>query len=622
MAGELRGSVYCQACGASNADEQEFCERCHQKLLVLSGPASQEDSLFEEDAEESFSFDEHLLERISILEEAVRRTADSVRQLYGVMHKQERGLLVQQTGLSALRELLERKGTLAPDEWTDLWESKMDFQLLALEKKERFQAVRERIAALYRGDRRAEFTAYLDEVEDALTVSDLARATELLEAAHRLDGRNSELAFFLGETSFNEGDSSRALIYFGRVLEVEPDHYEGLVYSGVILHEMGDHARAEELLRRAVALYSEAFLPNFSLGAVIAAQGNLARAVVFLERAVEIESVPQAHYLHGSCLYEMGKLTPAIRQLQEAVRLDPSFEEAHHLLGLAYLDRRWNRKALAAFREAQRLNPNRLRYQDLVRYLSGPAGAPLPRVEGRAAEWMARGEELLDADRPTKALSCYREALELEPDNPTLLMSYALLCLQLDRDRETESVTRKLLALETDEMLNATACAALIGALRSQGRLREGHRLGQKLLEDSASRFTKTIAYYEMAYNLAEMEAELDQALDYARRSLDLAPDELQQFPLAALGWVHYKRGDFVRAVDFLARSGELGPSATTFTHLGMALLASGQEEKARTALARARQLDGRGDGLEQKMMDCMRDSTRLLERVRRREKK
>ena len=48
-----------------------------------------------------------------------------------------------------------------------------------------------------------------------------------------------------------------------------------------------------------------------------------------------------------------------------------------------------------------------------------------------------------------------------------------------------------------------------------------------------------------MAYNLAEMEEDLDQALDYARRSLDLAPDELKQFPLAALGWVHYKRKEY-----------------------------------------------------------------------------
>jgi hypothetical protein len=53
-----------------------------------------------------------------------------------------------------------------------------------------------------------------------------------------------------------------------------------------------------------------------------------------------------------------------------------------------------------------------------------------------------------------------------------------------------------------------------------------------------------------------------------------------------------------------------------------MALLASGEEDRARNVLARARSLDGRGEALQEKMMECMKDSTRLLERVRRGQKK
>ena len=103
---------------------------------------------------------------------------------------------------------------------------------------------------------------------------------------------------------------------------------------------------------------------------------------------------------------------------------------------------------------------------------------------------------------------------------------------------------------------------------------------------------------------------------------MELAPDEIKQFPLAALGWVHYKRKEFDKAVDFLARSSELGPSSTTLTHLGMALLASGQEDRARTVLAHARNVGERGEALQEKMMECMKDSTRLIERARRGQRK
>ena len=614
--------MYCQVCGAPNRDDQEYCVRCHQKLLVLSGALRDDEESYEESPEESFSFDEHLLERISILEEAVKRTAETVRQLLGALHKQEKNILINQTGLSALRELLEQKHFIGWEEWSDLWESKMDYQLLALEKRERFLAIKERIAALHSGDKRKAFLQHLEDAEYALFAFDVERAVASLEAAYKLDRDNYELAYFLGETHFNEGDTEQALSFFARVLEVKPDHYEGLVYSGVIYYERGDHARAEDYLKRAVAIYPDSFLPHFSLGAVYAGQGNLAKAVLLLERAVEIDSVPQALFLLGSCYYEMGRLAPAVHTLQEAVRHDPAFEEAYHLLGLAYLDRHWTRKALDAFRQAQRLNPKKLQYQDLVRYLSGAAGTPLPDVQGEAEDWFRKGEELMARDNLKQALTCYRRALVLDPDNPTVLMSYALLCLHLNRSQEIEAVTRKVLDLNPGEMLKATAYAALIEALRSQGKFREGNRIGKRLLDEGSSNFTKSIAYYEMAYNLAEMEEDLDEALDFARRSVELSPDEIKQFPLAALGWVHYKRKEFDKAVDFLARSTDLGPSPTTLTHLGMALLASGEEDRARGVLARARALGGRGEALQEKMMECMKDSTRLLERVRRGQRK
>jgi tetratricopeptide (TPR) repeat protein len=615
--------MYCQTCGAPNKDDQEYCLRCHQKLMVLSGGLHDDEEGNEEGSEESFSFDEHLLERISILEEAVKRTAETVRQLLGALHKQEKNILINQTGVTTLREILEKKRVVAWDEWNELWESKMDYQLLALEKRERFLAIKERIAGLYHGDKRKIFLQHLEDAEYALFAFDIERAVVSLEAAFKLDRDNYELAYFLGETHYNEAEVDQALTYFTRVLEVKPDHYDGLVYSGVIHYERGEHTKAEDYLKRAVAAYPDSFLPLFSLGAVYAGQGNLAKAVLLLERAVEVDGVPQAFYLLGSCHYEMGKLGPALHFLQEAVRHDPAFEEAHHLLGLAYLDRHWNRKALESFRQAQRLNPKKMQYQDLVRYLSGHSGgSPLPGVQGEAASWFSRGEDCLARDNLKQAHACYRRALALEPENPTVLMSYAMLCLHLNRSQEIEAVTQKVLALNPGEMLQATANAALIEALRSQGKYREGNRIGLRMADEGTSNFTKTIAYYEMAYNLAEMEENLDEALDYARRSVELSPDEIRQFPLAALGWVHYKRKEFDKAIDFLSKSSELGASSSTLTHLGMALLASGDEEKARSVLAHARDLGARGQGLQERMMECMKDSTQLLERVRRGQKK
>ncbi len=641
--------MYCQVCNALNDDERESCRRCQQKLLVISGAYTLEDQeAFEDHPEEQYSLDEHLLERISILEEAVRRTATSVRQTLASLYKLEQKILVNQTGITTLRDLLEAKQVFGHGEWSELWESRMENQLLALEKRERFAAVKERIAALYqgrdgkvppargerdatpkggkrnatpkggkrsvtpKGSKRKTFLRLLDEAEYALLAFDVQRAVAALESAHRLDPANHELAFFLAETFFNDGANDVALAYFERVLAVKGDHFESLVYSGVLCHQQDDGDRAEDLLKRAVMLYPEAFLPAFSLGAVYAARGRQPLAAAFLERAIELDAIPQAFYLLGGCCYEMGQVTAAIRHLRDAVRLDPGFEEAYHLLGLACLDRRWYRKALEAFREGQRLRPNKLDYQELVAFLAGRQDDSAD-VDEAATTHLRQAEEALRQGAMRDALTAYRQALAHDPENPTLLVGYAMACLQLGREREIEPVIDKVLTLDPGERLKVGAYAILIEALRLEGKFREGNRIGRLMLADGDSDLTRTVAYFELAFNLADMEEDLDDALSYARRSVEHSPDELKPFSLAALGWVHYQRREFAESVDCLSRSNDLASSRRTLTHLGMALLAAGERDEARKILVQARRT-GRQQPLGEEVLEALRDGTRLLQ--------
>jgi tetratricopeptide (TPR) repeat protein len=609
--------MLCQVCAFANSDEAEYCRKCQHKLLVLSGPAAVEESLNEE-SDEGFSIEEHLLERISILEEVLRRTGETVRTVLGALQKQEESILVNHAGLQSLRDLLEEGSALSASDWTDRWEGRIEAQLLALEQRDRFVAMRDRILALYGGAKRPLFERLVREAEQAFFRNEIKIALRALEQAFRLDRANYELALFLGESYFHDGALDLALSRFERLLEVKPDHYEALVYSGVIAQQTGRDERAATLLLRAVSRYPDSFLPHFALAATHAGNGNLARAVALLERAVEIDPVPQAYYLLGRCSYEMGSLQRAIRALNEAVRLDPTLEESYHLLGLCYLDRQWNRKALEAFKRAQSLNPRRLRYEDLVSYLSG-RGAPFPEVLPAARSWVEEAERSLAAGRTQLALRCYRRALDEQSDHPVLLMSYALICLQLGRSHEIRSVTQRVLDSEdASEMLRTTAYATLIAALRREGNYREGNNVGHRLLREGSSDFSRSVAYYEMAYNFAEMEESLDEALEMARRSLDHAPEELRQFPLAALGWVHYKRQEFEQAIDCLSRSTELGPNETTMTHLGMALLASGEEERARRVLADARALAPGSGALEERVIELMKDSAQIVRRAER----
>ncbi|MDP9191663.1 MAG: tetratricopeptide repeat protein [Acidobacteriota bacterium] len=613
--------MLCQTCSAYNDDEREFCFRCQNKLLVLSGVTSfEEDDLDDYEEEEDLSLDEHLLERVSAIEEIVKRSAETIRSLVDAVQKHERAIFINQTGLLSVKEVLEKKNLLTSEEVVELWESKMGEQMLALEKKQRFVERKDRMVSLFRGEKRERFLILVADAEAAFDGFDPERGVKHLEEAFRLDRDNYELSFFLGEMFFNDGNLDRAKSYLERTIEVQPDHFDAAVFYGVLLHERQDIKGAERWLRRAIQISQESFLPYFSLGAIYARKGKLLRAQKFLEKAIQLEAIPQAYFLLGTIFYEKGQLERAIRSFQAALKLDPDYEEAIYHLGLCYLDRNWNRKAIDCFQEALELNPNKMEYQQAVKIYEGISGH-VP-VEGAAAQVVTQADSLASEGKYAEALDHYRRAAQEEPDNVNILLPYALLCSHLDMNSEAIAVARRVLKHHPAEVVAAAAYTTLVEALRAEGNFKEANRALEEMLRDYTSNYAKSIAYFEKAYTLADMEENLDDALESAQLALKYSPKELKQFPLAALGWVYFKRKEFKSAVDFLTKSADMGPTATNLMHLGMALLENGEKDRARAVFRRAKSFKIKGAGLEEKILEQVRTATKLIDRLHARRRK
>jgi tetratricopeptide (TPR) repeat protein len=603
--------MYCQVCGLKNSDEEEFCSRCHSKLLVLSGVGVVEES---GEAPEEIPFDEHLLERISTLEDVVKRTGDAVKSLFESLGNLEKNLFVAHTGILALQETLERRGAVRSQEVLDLWETKMDERMQAVEKKDRFLERRDRIVARFSGEDREEFLQRLRAAEFAILALDADRGVRLLEELSRLDKGNVELSFYLAETCFSAGDLERAAGYFKKILAVEPNHFESLVYSGIAASEKGETEAAEALLKRALEKKADAFLPHFALGALYANASRWDEAEHELRRALETAPVPAAHVLLGTVLREKGDISPAIHEFEEARRLQPDSEEAAFQLGLCYLEKNRARRALECFQEALEKNPRRLEYQEAVRLLERRRRYALPRVDGPGAAAYHEAEENVSRGLLRRAHELYRAALAVEPQNSTIRISFALVSATLGLWKEAIAACRQVLAGDPEDVVAAAACSTLAEALRAQGKPKEAVAFVREFLEKHPSKTSRAIAYYELATTLADGEEDLDSALDYAGRALSEAPDELKPYPLATLGWVHYKRREFDRAIDCLRRSSERAAQPTTFHHLGMAYLAAGKPEEAKAAFSKAKTV-ARGGALEDRMLHQVRSNIRLVEK-------
>jgi len=245
----------------------------------------------------------------------------------------------------------------------------------------------------------------------------------------------------------------------------------------------------------------------------------------------------------------------------------------------------------------------------------------MPKPRGEAAELGKRAEAAAPRD-PQKALALYARALKIDPENPTLLIAYALLCSAVGRSAEAVATTKRILAKGPGEIVAAAAYATLLEALKAEGKFREGNRVAEEMLAAVRSNYAKSIAYFQRATALAEMGEDLDAALAAAELSLKLSPKEMRQFPLAAKGWVHYKRHEYERAIECLRRATELGETPTGLTQLGLAYLAVGDARAARQAFGRAKRRGSRPGvrgGLEAKMLEQIRRNLQLTEKLARR---
>ena len=599
--------MFCQSCGAVNPSEQETCHRCGNKLLVVSGVSEAADTNDEFFIQAQEDLEEHLLERISALEDGVRRLSQALASTGQHIGQLEHNLTVAHAGIQSLGGLLEAQGIVTRAEVVDGWESVADRELLSRDLSRRFKARSERILsqASHSGQATDEFRDKLRALEFALVGSDAEVIRGMLSDLAAMAPESDELWSFIGEASFHSNELETARIAFRKVVELRGPQFEALVYLGAVASDLGQWDEAEEALTHAREIAPDAFLPHFTLGALKVVCGEHRDAVTHLERSLRLQEAPQSLYLLGLSRLELGQSGRAVKALRRATELAPEFEDALYHLGIAYLRRGWTNKALDAFQRVLRLDPQRLQYQETVRLLSGAPPHDLP---NDSADLVRRAETALEEGNPEKAFDFYTEALESAPGQPELQASVALLASALGRFREAIIYAHRILRERPQESpYQAAAVVALLESLRHAGRLRAARRIATRLCRDEdIDELALAMATYELAVTESELGDNLSAARDLARDALEIAPRELRHYPLAALGSIALKRGRYREAMQYLEQASRAGGAEPPLLRqLALARLGTGDAPGAEEALREAN--GGPNGGIDQELLDHVR---------------
>jgi tetratricopeptide (TPR) repeat protein len=362
-----------------------------------------------------------------------------------------------------------------------------------------------------------------------LQKNDLAGAEAAFNEARAESPNTPGPLIGLAEIALRRNQAQQALEWLARAQSIAPRNALVHAYLGRAHTMTRDYPRAEASFNEAIGIDARSVTAHMGLGDLyVGPFKRPAEAIAHYEAVVkQVPDFAAAYIGLGRAHAELRNDDEAVRNFRIAAGLARSNPMPYHALGRLYVERNRLDEAIAAFDLALRINPQFL-----------------PALTDRATTLVQMGR-----DRQAMA--------DLEA---------------VAKARPADGMTRfKLGLLYYRDGRKTQAKATLLEAVKQQDDL--------------------ALAYNLLAWIAAESRTDLDKALDWAKRAVELDPVEpgFQD----TLGWVHRARGELGPAIAALAKAAATNPPRAVFHyHLGVASAEAGRFGEATAALKRALAID------------------------------
>lgn len=286
---------------------------------------------------------------------------------------------------------------------------------------------------------------------------------------------------------------------------------------------------------------------DLTIARLYARQKHFDKAINIVEKILAKENLSEARYFLAVLQVQQGRLERALKQIRQIESTAPEFADA--LLLQVRILREQDKLDEAMQLLQDQIDAGKLRNSEFYIML-----AALHQLEGRD-------------DLSKKVLL---QGLEVFPKDENLLYEYGLL-LENDGDHEAAlAIMEKIIELKPDH----AAALNFVG------------------------------------YSWADTKVNLDQALDYIQRAIELKPEN--GYIHDSLGWVYYRLGKLDQAIKALETAVKLSPEdAAILEHLGDVYLESGRVREALQSYRKAAKLAT--ENAEEKKR--IQEKIRILER-------
>lgn len=397
-----------------------------------------------------------------------------------------------------------------------------------------------------------------------------------------LDALLQESEFYIEAKNYNAAEAD---LY--RILHLRPISGEAHFVLAKIRRLQGTPLTERQELSEAIRLSPYLLAARLQFAQLLMQAGDARVALQVLNEAPATQrKIPELLIQRNWVFWTTGDMAALRAGIDQGLSINRSSD----LLiqdGLWKLRNGKNAEARAAIDDALKINPTDIRALSLLNksYMStGQTSTAIQKIKEYATQGQRSapvqeylGKLMVANGNLSEARTAFETALSIEPQFLPAQLSLA----QLDAaDKKWDSASARLSKVLVLDRGNAVA-PLWLGNIEE---MRGNHEQSIKHFRDAVARAPgNSQAMNNLAYVLGEYGNQPDEALKFAERAHELAPNNPEYAD--TLGWILYRKGLFTSALGYLKRAGSEDGNIVWKYHLAMAYAQTGDSARSRAIL-------------------------------------
>ncbi len=329
---ENKIACYCQNCRAANTVGETNCRQCGTRLLLVVFPQSLK---YDTNYVPSF-YEDHLLERVSLLELRLAQVSEQLAMAYEFISREaksfQRDHALLQSFFETLQEVNPDFSEVLSRNTLELFDAKKE----NLEAKNKEEQILNEIFAAHDARQTELFTHLIKEGVRLLRENEEKQAFRNLERAVLVSPKNVQLLAFVAENLFRTDKFEAAKKYLETAFELEPQNEKILLLLGVICADEAETEKARKYLSVLINQPNKNFCVNYVWGMLAAYETNWTESLAAFKQSAEDAPAPEVYYLIGCVYFELRRHELALQFLQKAISSDIKYADAWFMQSVIY----------------------------------------------------------------------------------------------------------------------------------------------------------------------------------------------------------------------------------------------------------------------------------------------